>query len=177
MMKKPLFSIMTMVILTSSTAYAAHSVQKDIVVEAEISESLIITMDKADGSPFNSLELTLDPSYGGAGYIPQANSDSLGPNPGYLVAIQPVKITAPQDTKVEISFAEEFVMHHVKGEDKQLYPDVYIDGEELFLSGEHEVIFKNKVRDITLEVVVQDSHTKPGDKYTGVLKLVMESVP
>lgn len=175
-MKRTLLSIITMVILASGSAYAAHSVQKEIAVEAEIAESLIITMDKADGSPFNSLELTLDPSYRGAGYIPHINSDSLGPNPGYLAAIQPVKITAPQDTKVEISFAEEFVMHHVKGEDKQLYPDVYIDGEELFLSVGYEVIFKNKVRDITLEVVVQDSGTKPGDKYTGVLKLLMESV-
>ncbi|CQD38397.1 hypothetical protein [Yersinia mollaretii] len=174
MMKKTLLSIITMAIVTSSSAYAAHSVQKDISIEVEIAESLIITMNKADGTPFNSLNLTLDHNYFGTGYVHSDSSFSAAPS--YLVATQPVKITALQDTKVEISLAEEFVMHHAKGEDKRLYPNVHIDDEELSLLSGSEIILKNKEKDVTLEVVVQDSGTQPGDKYTGILKLVMEYV-
>ncbi|CNK82097.1 Uncharacterised protein [Yersinia enterocolitica] len=175
MMKKTLFSIITMAIvaiLASGSAYAAQSVQKNIAVEAEIVESLIITMDKVDGSPFDSLELTLNSGYFGVGYVYSGPHESA---PKYLVATQPVKITAHQGTKVQIALAEVFVMHHVKGEDKRLYPDVYIDGEELFLLDGYDIVLKNKEKDVTLEVVVQDSGTQPGDKYTGVLKILMES--
>lgn len=103
-MKKTLLSIITMAIvaiLASNSAYAAHSVQKDISVEAKIAESIIITMDKADGTPFNSLELEYGPY--SAGGMEKA-----------LSGVQSIKITAPQSTKVRISLAEEFVMHHEK---------------------------------------------------------------
>ncbi|CNK65815.1 Uncharacterised protein [Yersinia mollaretii] len=177
-MKRTLLFIITMAIstiLASGGAFAAHSIQKEIAVEAEIVESLIITMDKADGSPFNSLKLTHAPRHLGSGYVFQ--DYAFGPSFSYLVATQPVKITALQGTKVQISLAEEFVMHHAKGEDVRLYPDVYIDGEELSILDGYDIILKNKEKDVTLEVVARDYLTQPGDKYTGVLKLLMESVP
>ncbi|CNI22099.1 CS1 type fimbrial major subunit [Yersinia mollaretii] len=169
MMKKTLFSIITMVIVTSSSAYAAHSLQKDILVEAEISEPLILT--KADGSPFNGIQLEYKPEkWNGIG-------SHLMFSPAKLTVKQPIKITANQGVRVKLSLAENFYMSDIKGGNGLLSPDVFID--ENMLQGvddDHEFTPDKGVQELRVEAEVPED-AKPGDKYTGVLKLVMESVP
>lgn len=174
MMKKTLLSIITMAIVTSSTAYAAHSVQKDIVVEAEIVEPLILT--KADGSPLNSLKLLPDLEY--------TRMQSSGPNrdprgsqdPIYLGVRQAVKITANQGAKVKISLAEDFDMLNTGR--KSLSPSVYIDNLKLDFGKSHKLMLDNKAQTSELRVVgAPPRDAEAGEKYTGILKLVMESVP
>ncbi|CQD38395.1 alpha-related fimbriae minor subunit 1 [Yersinia mollaretii] len=169
MMKKTLLSIITMAIVTSNTAYAAHSVQKDIVVEAEIAEPLILT--KADGSPLNSLKLDYLPEQG------DASSEFYFESPAALKVRQSIKITANKDARVKLSLAENFYMVGTNGENDRLYPDIFIN--ENMLQGvdyDYEFTPDNRVQELRLEAEVPED-AKPGDKYTGVLKLVMESAP
>ncbi|WP_145520792.1 CS1 type fimbrial major subunit [Yersinia mollaretii] len=170
MMKKTLLSIITMAIVTSSTAYAAHSVQKDIVIEVEIAESLILT--KADGSPLNSLKLDYKPDR----WTATSSEGGMMVYDPELTVIQPVKITTSQGAKVKVSLAEEFYMSDIKGENELLYPDVYIGGQQLSFEENTELALDNKAT-TTLEISAEPEDVKPGDKYTGVLKLVMESAP
>lgn len=178
-MKKTLLSIITMAILASGSAYAAQSAQKNIAVEAEITKSLIITMDKADGSPFNSFELKYESS----------GDQALGYSSPLLIGTQRIKITAPQGTAVRISLTEELVMHHEKKAGKKLFPSVHL-GDRVLSGGNANIILAHKYTysgkqhgaylrdaDVYLLVFVENADTIPAGKYTGVLKLVMESVP
>ncbi|CNF35398.1 CS1 type fimbrial major subunit [Yersinia mollaretii] len=165
-MKKTLLSIITMAILASGTVFAAHAVQKDIAVEAEIAESLIITMDKADGSPFNSLEL---------GYYMGVKSQGTKDR---LVGQQSIKITANQGAKVKILLAERFVMHHAK-KDQKLYPFVRITDfnrriEHILENNQSAILARSN--NVALTVLVPDANTIPVGEYTGVLKFIMESI-
>ncbi|EEQ09951.1 hypothetical protein ymoll0001_36990 [Yersinia mollaretii ATCC 43969] len=169
MMKKTLLSIITMAIVTSNTAYAAHFVQKDIVVEAEIVEPLILT--KADGSTFNNIQLEYKPEkWNGIG-------SHLVFSPAKLTVKQPIKIIANQGARVKLSLAENFYMAGANGENDRLYPDVFIDDNMLQgVDDDYEFTPDNRVQELRLETEVPDN-AKSGDKYTGVLKLLMESAP
>lgn len=170
MMKKILLSIITMAIVASNSAYAANSTQKDILVEVEISEPLILT--KADGSPFNSIQLEYNSGRwnGMIGYHARYY-------PAKFTAEQPIKITATQGTKIKISLAENFYMSDIKGGNGLLSPDVFIDENILQdVDDDHEFTPDKGVQELRVEAEVLED-AKPGDKYTGVLKLVMESVP
>ncbi|WP_145520791.1 CS1 type fimbrial major subunit [Yersinia mollaretii] len=167
MMKKTLLSIITMLILASSSAFAAHSVQKDISVEAEIAESIIMT--KADGSSFNYLELGYQPPQ------PVSNNPASAFQRPRLSGSQPIKIISSQGEKVRMSLVEKLEMSKTKGGTEIFHPYVYINN--LMLGTNRWVGFTLSNKELTAVLKVAravPSDAKPGDKYTGVLKLVME---
>lgn len=167
-MKKTLLFIIAMAIstiLASGGAFAAHSVQKEIAVKAEIAES--ITMTKTDGSPFNSLKLE---------YQQEADSQGFYKFPKFFGS-QSIKIISRQGGGVRIRLAEVFSMSDINGKNRTIHPDVYIKTKGVF----RRLTTTSKLRFSTghtvLHVVAEEYNAKPGDKYTGTLKFIMESVP
>ncbi|CQD38394.1 CS1 type fimbrial major subunit [Yersinia mollaretii] len=158
MMKKTLLSIMTMAALVSSvTATAVESMEKSIIVSAEIPH--VITMQKNGGGDVD--RITLEPGFGNAPADVYGASENIAIRNGGA----DIKVNIVGDFKLKSLTAP--------GEREFTELTVILGGEQL--KGNDA----NKIKSGNIELMIhgkKPSEAIAEEKYSGTLKLNLEPV-